>query len=58
MVGIFLASYKYGKVQLVPKKNSPFTVTGGNEAGADLVLIKLSLLHCVNHVVLLLTSTF
>ena len=40
------------------KKDSPFTVTGGNEAGVDLVLIKLSLLCCVNHVVLLLTSTF
>ena len=57
MVGIFLPSSKYGKVQLVTK-NSPFVVTGGNEAGFDLVLIKPFLLCYVNHVVLMLTSIF
>ena len=31
-----------------------FTVTGGNEAGVDLVLIQLSLLYYVNHVVVML----
>ena len=35
-----------------------FTVTGGNEAGVDLVLIQTSLLYYVNHVVLMLTSIF
>ena len=35
-----------------------FTVTGGNEAGVDLVLIQLCLLHYVNRVVLMLTSIF
>ena len=34
------------------------TVTGGNEAGVDLVLIQPSLLYNVNHVVLMLTSIF
>ena len=57
MVGIFLPSSKYGKVQLVTK-NSPFVVTGGNEAGFDLVLIKPFLLCYVNHVVLMLNSIF
>ena len=33
-----------------------FTVTGGNEAGVDLVLIQLCLLYYVNRVVLMLTS--
>ena len=58
MVGIFLASSKYGKVQLGTKQNSPLTVTGGNEAGVDVVLIKLSLLCHVNHLVLMLTSIY
>ena len=35
-----------------------FTVTGGNEAGVDLVLIQLCLLYYVNRVVLMLTSIF
>ena len=35
-----------------------FTVTGGNEAGVDLVLIQPCLLYYVNHVVLMLTSIF
>ena len=35
-----------------------FTVTGGNEAGVDLVLIQPFLLCYVNHVVLMLTSIF
>ena len=35
-----------------------FTVTGGNEAGVDLVLIQPFLLFYVNHVVLMLTSIF
>ena len=34
------------------------TVTGGNEAGVDLVLIQPSVLYHVNHVVLMLTSIF
>ena len=35
-----------------------FTVTGGNEAGVDLVLIQPFLLSYVNHFVLMLTSIF
>ena len=35
-----------------------FTVTGGNEAGVDLVLIQPFLLCYVNHFVLMLTSIF
>ena len=35
-----------------------FTVTGGNEAGVDLVLIQPFLLCYVNHVVLMLNSIF
>ena len=35
-----------------------FTVTGGNEAGVDLVLIQPFLLYYVNHVVLMLSSIF
>ena len=35
-----------------------FTLTGGNEAGVDLVLIQPCLLYYVNHVVLMLTSIF
>ena len=35
-----------------------FTVTGGNEAGVDLVLIQPFLLYYVNHVVVMLTSIF
>ena len=40
--------------------NSPFcsSVTGGNEAGVDHVLIQPFLLHYVNHVVLMLSSIF
>ena len=34
------------------------SVTVGKEAGVDLVLIQCSLLHNVNHVVLMLTSIF
>ena len=34
------------------------SVTVGNEARVDLVLIRSSLLHNVNHVVLMLTSIF
>ena len=34
------------------------TVTGGHEAGVDLVLIQPCLLYNVNHVVLMLTSIF
>ena len=35
-----------------------FTVTGGNEANVDLVLIQPFLLYYVNHVVFMLTSIF
>ena len=35
-----------------------FTVTGGNEARVDLVLIQPFLLFSVNHVVLMLSSIF
>ena len=35
-----------------------FSVTLENEAGVDLVSIQSSLLHNVNHVVLMLTSIF
>jgi len=35
-----------------------FTVTGGKEAGVDLVLIQPFLRYYVNHVVLMLTSIF
>ena len=35
-----------------------FTVTGGNEAGVDLVLIQLCLLYYVNCFVLMLTGIF
>ena len=35
-----------------------FTVTGGNEAGVDLVLIQICLLYYLNRVVLMLTSIF
>ena len=40
--------------------NSPFcsSVTGGNEAGVDHVLIQPFLLYYVNHVVLMLSSIF
>ena len=44
---------------LCPKQGNTivqFTVTGGNEAGVDLVLIQPFLLYYVNHVVLMLTS--
>ena len=36
--------------------NSPFTVTGENEVGVDLVLTQPFLLYHVNHVVLILTT--
>ena len=35
-----------------------FTVTGGNEAGVDLVLIQPFLLFYVNHFVLILSGIF
>ena len=35
-----------------------FTVTGGNEAGVDLVLIQSFLLYYINHVFLVLTGIF
>ena len=35
-----------------------FTITGGNEAGVDLVLIQPFLLFYVHHVVLMLSSIF
>ena len=35
-----------------------FTVTGGNEANVDLVLIQSFLRYYVNHVVFMLTSIF
>ena len=35
-----------------------FTVTDGNEAGVDLVLIQPFLLYYLNHVVLMLASIF
>ena len=35
-----------------------FTVKGGNEAGVDLVLIQPFLLYYVNHIVVMLTSSF
>ena len=35
-----------------------FTVTGANEAGVDLVLIRPFLLYYVNHVVVVLTIIF
>ena len=35
-----------------------FTVTGANEAGIDLVLIRPFLLYYVNHVVVMLTIIF
>ena len=35
-----------------------FTVTVGNEAGADLVLIQPCLLYYVNHVFVILNSIF
>ena len=35
-----------------------FTVTGGNEAGVDLVLIQPFPLYYVNHVVLMVSSFF
>ena len=51
------------KTRLQKKKNRTrkiihFTVTGGNEANVDLVLIQPFLLYYVNHVVLMLTSIF
>ena len=36
--------------------NSPFTVTGENEVGVDLVLTQPFMLYHVNHVVLILTT--
>ena len=35
-----------------------FTVKGANEAGVDLVLIQPFLLYYVNHIVVMLTSSF
>ena len=35
-----------------------FTVTGGKEAGVDLVLVQTFLLNYVNHVFLMLTCIF
>ena len=51
--GEILKERFYKKIQGV---NSPFnfTVTGGNEAGVDLVLIQPFLLYYVNRVVLML----
>ena len=51
------------RVKQVYKKNRTrkivhFTVTGGNEANVDLVLIQPFLLYYVNHVIFMLTSLF
>ena len=40
------------------RRISHFTVSGGNEAGADIVLIQPFLLYYANHVLLMLTCIF
>ena len=48
-----------GFVGLVHAKQiAHFTVTDGNEAGVDLVLIQSCLLYYVNHVFVILNSMF
>ena len=42
----------------LPQHSANFTVTGGNEAGVDLVLIQPFLLSYVNDAVLMQTSIF
>ena len=48
----------YQQTPAQPPFRGHFAVTGGNEAGVDLVLIQPFLLYYVNHVVLMLTSMF
>ena len=43
----------YQQTPAQPPFMGHFTVTGGNEAGVDLVLIQPFLLYYVNHVVLI-----
>ena len=40
------------------RSTAHFTVTGANEAGVDLVLIRPFLLYYVNHDVVMLTTVF
>ena len=49
---------KFWGDQQVRKLIAHFTVTVGNEAGVDLVLIQPSLLYYVNHVFVILNSIF
>ena len=49
---------KFWGDQQVRKLIAHFTVTVGNEAGVDLVLIQPCLLYYVNHVFVILNSIF
>ena len=48
----------FNHITSIQQRIAHFTVTVGNEAGVDLVLIGPFLLHYVNQVVVMLTSVF